>query len=228
MDTKENYERILRLGREALEKGKVQNFPDAPEDLAARFRGTQNNLVFYVTFTAGCAKYMRKVALPIMQIGGLLGVKHLVAGMDYPLHGTVSQGTHREEDIAGFLNVWQGLHLGSYEGLLTGCEFVYDQLLFDERGNILLAATEIPLVIREARRELEKFLRLTGFSPTSMENIFHLTAARLASLPANLDQYAEYGQGLERLRQSILNAPLWLQVDTLVARSTLDLVTLWQ
>jgi 2'-5' RNA ligase len=58
-------------------------------------------------------------------------------------------------------------------------QLVFDRLVLDSGGNVILAATELPDWVRQFRDKMAHIYESNGFKPKPLDNLLHMTMLRL-------------------------------------------------
>ena len=217
------FAEIDLAGRKALSEGEIQKFEGFPENLKKRFNVSAR-------FTSDSEKeFAERVVRPVKDIAAQLGIDFIVAGEDFPLHSTMLEGLYQGADEAERQTLFSDLkdNISFQERLnaLNGLEVPYKYLLMD-RGNIILNSVEIPYSILEIREFLTKYYAEQKLKPLAMDNILHISAARMIKLPEEEREksFTEYKGRMVELRHSISSTPLSLKMDHFYSGSTLQLL----
>jgi hypothetical protein len=217
------YANIDRVGRKALSEGEIQRFEGFPGDLKNRFN------VAAQFAPASEREFVERVTGPAKEIAAQLGIDFMVAGEDFPIHSTMLEGLYQGDDDAErqklFADLQKDAGFQDRINALNGLEVPYKYLLMD-KGNVILNSVEIPDDILELRQFLTKYYAEKKLKPLAMDNILHISAARMVKLPEEEQEksFAEYRRRMVELRHSISSEPLSLKIDHLHSGSTLQLL----
>lgn len=222
--TGKKYAGIDLAGRKSLnlESG-IQEFPGFPEGLKSRFS-------LLLRFTSGSEQEVKdRISGPIQDIGRQLGIGFIIAGRDYPLHSTLLEGLYEGQDAVVRDKLFESLsknpEIAKITNGLLGERLIYKYLLLD-KGNLLLAAIDIPAHLINFREELAELYRGSGLKPLPLDNLLHISLARMVQLPEENRQskFNIYRKQLTQLRHDISSNPLSLEVVSLSASSAFDLL----
>lgn len=157
-----------------------------------------------------------RLVRPLQDIESELGLQFDLVGRDTPFHCTILTGKTEEESL--------GTDIA--EGILKDPEFTrlvdkileteinYGLLLY-QKGNLLLAASDIPESIQSARDLLEKKYKQVGLQPAKLLNNFlHCTISRMKTLPSKKEWHEKvdrYLKMVQPLRIELSQHPLRLK-----------------
>jgi len=94
---------------------------------------------------------------------------------------------------------------------MRSLEFLFDRLILDGSGNILLCCGRIPEKVAGIRASLSQWFREQGMNPVPLESLLHSTCARISGVPAEGLQASALQelQGLaKRLNASLSQDPI--------------------
>ncbi|MFZ1720664.1 MAG: hypothetical protein WAU28_04990 [Candidatus Moraniibacteriota bacterium] len=214
------YASIDLSGRKALKNEQVREFPGFSEDLRDRFSAA---LIFDKDSEA---LLKQKVVSRVKEIGGKYGIKFLLAGEDYPLHSTVLEGKIEIPAVAGDKNseeddrisiireTQNDTELQEELSKLAGIHITYKYLLLD-KGSILLTGMDIPSEMLAARTALNKIYSKHDIAAIPLENILHISIARMEEIPREdqSETFQGYKEEMIKLRHEISSDPLDLKVS---------------
>lgn len=222
--TGRKYAGIDISGRKALNLNQgIQEFPGFPESLKSRF-----SLV--LRFTSGSEQEIKdRISGPIQDIGEQLKIGFIIAGRDYPLHSTVLEGLYESQDFVSRDKLFESLsespEIAKITSDLLGKKLIYKYLLLD-KGNLLLTAIDIPAHLINLREELASLYKQKGLKPLSLDNLLHISLARMVNLSEEDKQskFNIYRKQMTRLRHDISTKPLSLKIESVSALSAFDLL----
>lgn len=220
------YASIDLAGREAINEQNIQEFLGFSEDLKRNFTGVME-------FVLESQQVVQERILSRLEtIGAECGIDFLLAGRDYPLHSTILEG-RAGEDLDEQERNDTFVSIGETEGFkqamtpLEGIDLEYKYLLID-KGNILLTAMDIPDEIIKARASLSALYADYGLAPRPLENILHISLARIVKLPKDGNtavMLEKYKREMIKLRHAISVDPLVLEVSNISKGSTYEILT---
>lgn len=221
------YALIDLAGRGAINERNIQEFAGFSEDLKKNFTGVME-------FTPESQQVVQKRILSrIQEIGTECGIGLLLAGRDYPLHATILEGRLQEDLGDVGLRDEAFTSIGESEGFkqavvqLEGLNLEYKYLLID-KGNILLTAIDIPDQIVKAREALADVYKEQGLAPRPMDNILHISLARIAKIPKGenaTELLKKYKEEMIKLRHLVSADPLMLRVFSISSGSSFEILT---
>lgn len=214
------YASIDLSGRKSLRNKEVREFPGFSEDLRERFSAA---LIFNQESET---LLKQRVVSRVKEIGERQGIKFLLAGEDYPLHSTVLEGKMTASVVTGsedsiedrrivtVRETQNDTELQEELSRLAGMHVTYKYLLLD-KGNVLLTATDIPPDVLAARTALNRIYSKYGIAAIPLENILHISIARMKEIPGEdqLEAFQGYKEGMIKLRHEISSDPLDLKVS---------------
>jgi hypothetical protein len=216
-----NYAKIDLAGRKALEKAEVNKFEGFGENLKNRF-------ISALQFTPESEKEVEKRIIDeVEQIGKELEINFILAGKDFPLHGTIEEGVYAGKDNTEreeiFEEIKKAKELKLFEESILRESISYKYLLVD-KGNIILTAVEIPEIITNMREALANFYANHNLKPIVLRDFLHITIGRMVefSEEEKTEKFKEYKQRMIKLRHAISSDPLNLSVSCLFGGSTYD------
>lgn len=218
------YIGIDHAGTQALyQKGGISEFAGFPESLRDR-------LNVALKFTTESETLLReRVIEPLLLIGNGLGIEFILAGRDFPYHSTLLEGlyegkdpTKRQQKFKAATNTEEIKRLKD----LAGMRIAYKYLLID-KGNLLLTAIDIPDWVINTRSGLAVVYQNHGLKPLPLENILHISVARITRLPTEdrSVKLREYKIKVSQLRHQISPNPIVLEVGHVSVMPSLDLLT---
>ncbi len=217
------YIGMNRSGIAALRSGKIEEFKGFSDSLANRF-------VIALTFSPSSLTRVGRLTQAIrMGIERGMGIKMIIADIDFPLHSTVMEGFEAPQSVEARKQIFSSLSenesLRQLASALEGQFIEYKYLLLD-KGNIILTAIDIPDFILETRRELEGIYMEAGLKPALLDNLLHISLARMIHIPESAKEngFSEYIKFMQFLRHTISHRPLSLQVGRVLCQPTLDLL----
>ncbi len=211
---------IHEAGTAALRAGTVEPFTGYPKSLKNRFG-------VYFRYTGESEQLLRERVLDeIAEIGQDLGIGFFVAGRPapegHPIHTSVLESLYQERE--GNL---EGLFIAiiSELGLIQMpiVDLKFDTVLVD-KGPVILAATQIPQEIIDIRGEVSDKYTKSGLKPLSLDNLFHLTLARMTKV-VDVSHADEYIERMEDLHNKVAEKPLILQARGFQRTSAFDMLT---
>lgn len=206
-------DQIHTRGLEALRSRQIELFKGFGLTLTDRFN-------ISVLFDDPSRKqFSDRVVIPLLRIGKKLGIAWYMANEHFPVHSSVLECRHEKpESIFGHLR--DG---GVNPRELFGEQIIFSEVLLD-RGNILLNALAIPPVHSRIRQGLKDLYIQTGGSPISLDDILHVTVARMTVLgsPEVLDRYID---AFLEIREDVKRSPIALTVNEVYCGPALKLVS---
>ena len=224
----EKYWSIGTKGFDAAQAGGYKEFTGFTDALRNRMNAS-------VSFTQGSdAQVSARIASIIAQRGGKLDMDFLLAGRDFPIHSTLLEGLIPDSDQSRR----ESVHNQTQETVarlpqvtgLVGQSLIFDDLLVDAGGNVILVAKDIPAKIKDARKALADDYQTRGLQPvfsgttlhTAMDDILHISLARPTKIPD--DVHKTYYDILAELGVEVSKNPLELQVAQVFTGSAWDLL----
>lgn len=210
----EKYAKIDLLGR----KGLAEDEPDIIE-----FTGfspeLKKNFSSVLTFSTETEKEVQERILNrIHAVGAVSNIEFFESLKDYPLHATLLEGLSSDEaqKRQGVFDaiVTDGTTNSILE-TLKGVTLEFKYILLD-KGNVLLAATEIPKEIFEIRKSLAELYEKSGLMVRPLDNILHISVARMKKVPSGEDArrlFKEYKNHMIQLRHDISANPIKAQIN---------------
>ncbi|OGG58845.1 hypothetical protein A2765_00490 [Candidatus Kaiserbacteria bacterium RIFCSPHIGHO2_01_FULL_56_24] len=215
------YASIDLKGRDAVEKGEIQDFIGYPEALKNRF-------CIALELSADSDDEIReRVTSKVEAIAKESGIHMVIAGRNYPLHSTLLEGNFDGTDEAKrdgiFAALIQDPELQKVFDELKDLKIVYKYLLVD-KGNILLTCSDIPEAFARARQRISEIYMAHGLKPLMIEHLAHISIARITRQPdvARLERLHEYKTMLIKLRHEISSNPITADVGDIFKGPTHD------
>lgn len=210
------YAGIDMKGRERIKSADFKIFTGFDESL-------QNRFLTAAEFSSDSINLLRERVLnELIEIENSLEVTFAMAGRDFPIHSTLMEGLFENTQMEDRANIFDELSK-KINIEINGSEIAFDYVLIDG-GNLLLVAKDIPSNILEIRDKLYEDYSAEGAKPMSMENILHISLARIIDLPADFDS-EEYTKTLIGIRHAISSDPLVLTVENVVKDQTYSYLT---
>jgi hypothetical protein len=219
----EKYAKIDLEGRKALKKeDSVNKFEGFSENLKNRF-GT------VMIFNEESKKLLKESLIDkIESISKETEIDFALAGRDFPIHSTLLEGLCDDEKTskAVFEKIKGNIELIEVINSLNNLEVEFKYLLID-KGNILLTCINIPKEILIARGAINKILEENGLKPLQLNNILHISIARMTNFPAieQGQKFNEYKEKVVKLRHEISSNPIKLKISEVLAGSSFDFLT---
>lgn len=208
-------------GRKALKtEGGVSLFSGYLNSLGDRYGVT-------LRFTDEAETQLKeRVGEEVLNTGKRVGIEFVLAGRNYPTHCTLLEGLYQGNNTEERNALYEGLSEKlANERIVKGLagEIVDYKYLLLDKGNVLLTTIDIPSYILESREYLKEFYSQAGLKPLPLDNLLHISYARMASLPSGnvLNKLASYRQEMVRLRHQISSSPLQLVIREPLAKSSL-------
>ncbi len=200
----EKANRIHEAGLLAVAAGTITSFT-----LAANIRQRYNcSLHFYMN-----SDFTSRLFGPVQDSSVFWNVGLLLASRDFSVHCTLGEALTAEDAPDRFS------FAGAY-GLVSK-ELVFTELVVD-KGNLLLAASEIPEDVQSARSSLEQFYENEKLTPLRIENLLHITLARVKS--GDPESVRHYVNEMVQLRERIHHRPIHLTVSLIYTGSAAQLL----
>lgn len=215
--------RIHREGCEKLWRGEMRPFTGVPPEIADRFTvaavfdncGSERGATDFSRFECflrGKERFAGKLFL---------------ADRDFRLHATIGEGTLPEARIGerehAFHDVAKAIEMRHPDlNNLCGTRIVFNYAAFDGT-NIILTSLQPPQNLPQVREKLAAICRECGLTPIVIENLFHITAARLMS-PVARERREAFIEMVEELQWALTQAPLTLTVARILARPTIGVM----
>lgn len=209
----EKYAKIDLSGRRKL----AEDEPDIVE-----FTGfspeLKKNFSSVLVFSSETERVIQERILDKIHAAGILSnIDFFETPKDYPLHATILEGMSNDDEQKR-QSIFESLvsegRLDLLFEQLKGIELEFKYVLID-KGNILLTAIDIPQVIFEVRRLLAQLYEEAGLTVRPLENILHVSIARMKSTPKGADAqklFLEYKNKMIELRHNISMNPIRAQV----------------
>jgi len=219
----EKYAQIDLEGRKALrQEDGVKKFDGFSENLKERFGST-------IIFEDQSRGIIRDSLIDeIKSISQATGIDFIFADYDFPLHATLLEGLCEDETVRDelFKKIKENDQLMKIINSLNGLEIEFKYLLLD-KANVLLTCSHIPREIINARKEISAVFEKSGLKPLRLENILHITIARMTELPKveQEKKFHEYKNKIIQLRHEISLQPLKLKILKVSSGSTFDFLT---
>lgn len=217
------YVGIDHTGTQALyQEGAIKEFTGFPESLDNRF----NVSLLFIPDSE--ALFKQRVANPVAEIGNNLGIEFILAGRDFRTHTTLLEGLYEGLDLAGRNEIFKQLRESQAVNAiqqLVGKKIEYKYLLID-KGNLLLAAINIPDWVLTIRADLTKTYTSQGLKPLLMTDILHISTARITRLPVEnrMSKLRKYKQRIADLRHQLSRNPLTFEVGAVSTVPPLELL----
>ncbi len=224
----EKYWSIGTKGFDAAQAGGYKEFTGFTDALRNRMNAS-------VSFTQGSdAQVSARIASIIAREGGELGMDFLLAGQDFPIHSTLLEGLIPDSDQPQRENVLnqarEGVNRLPQVTGVVGQSLVFDDLLVDGGGSVILVAKDIPTAIKDARAALANDYQTRGLGSvfsgttlhTAMNDILHISLARPRKIPAGVQE--KYYDVLAKLGIEVGRNPLSLQIAQVFTGSAWDLL----
>ena len=193
----QKYAKIREGGRRAYQDGTVKNFAGFPESLKKR-------ISMLLSFDAESSS--RIEAVPAKLVSDNRSYRFLVASRDFPLHTTLLEGEASVE-VNVFSDTLQKLRNDVSEDLL-GQEVVFDQLIADAGGSIILAATEIPECVLDARMLIVESYQSEGLKVLPLDNILHSTQVRVVGFADDAKLLSVFHHEIEETNSQLEQKPI--------------------
>ncbi|HEY4498885.1 MAG TPA: hypothetical protein VJH94_02355, partial [Candidatus Paceibacterota bacterium] len=203
----EKANRIHEAGLIAVENGEVVGFR-WPGDLIQRF----NCSVRFDDSVLNLFRVLQEVSDSALEGNVAL----LLAGVHYPLHCTLGEGLTSDGSVAPDEFIFDG---GAHE--LIGEEWSFSELVVD-KGNLLLAASEIPNLVLTVRVSLEAFYTRMGLKPMPIKDLLHISLARIRS--GGKEGIRTYAYGLLQMRNLVSRNPIRFRVNRIYTGSAKKLL----
>ncbi|OGY09715.1 MAG: hypothetical protein A2700_00580 [Candidatus Blackburnbacteria bacterium RIFCSPHIGHO2_01_FULL_44_64] len=218
------YAGIQLSGLKALREGTIPEFSGFPDSLNNRYNAS------FVFTPNSTAQFEERVAQPLAAIADQAGIGLYLASRDFCVHSTLLEGAWEGEDQAVKQALFGQIHSAEAIGkldLLVGKKIEFQYLLIG--GNTVLTAVNIPEWVLAARAQLNDVYRTHGLKPLSMDNILHITVARMTRLPEGdkeekIKAFQAYRKMARDLRHSISASPLILEVGAVSTVPPLELL----
>lgn len=183
----------------------------------------QNRFITALEFSPDSINRLQeRVINGLEDIENHLGVKFAIAGRDFPIHSTLMEGlleNTQEEQRSDIFN-----KLGTEIELdVNGIEVTFDFVLIDG-GNIILVAKDIPDILLKIREKLSSHYTNAGAKPLAMENILHVSLARIVDLPIDFN-HELYLNSIISLRHDVSSDPLVLAAENVAKEQTYSYLT---
>ena len=214
----EKYRGIAAGGWKVARDSHYKEFTVFPESLKNRFN------VSALFDPESVARLKEQVTDFLLQLGLKHEVEYFLAGREFPPHTTIMEANLPAYLLpardAKFSALGESLPDSPLVAALVGQKIVYNDLLVDGGGNVLLVARTIPSSVLAARSTLLQEYTQVGLQPLAMDNILHASIARPVKLPSShTDHYR-----LRGLRTEIRTNPVGLKVGRLHVGSAWDLL----
>lgn len=200
----EKYRAIIHDGMQAYRDGSVKPF--------GGFIGLENRYNISARFTPDSEKVLQSEVVEYLDgVGPAYGLVGLFVGnkprTTFPFHSTVLEGRYNgvsevEKDEI-FRDVRKDPRLLEVMGLVSGTSIAFDHLLL-AKESILVAASQIPASIQEAREILVEVYSVRGLEVLPMDNILHSTMVRILQIPRSdlRDQFIDIVMNLHSILQA--------------------------
>ena len=218
LEVLKKIETIGNGGVAALATGKVRGFAGYPAELknrAGTYLLAENNWVISAMVSVLRDSACQEWFVP------------LSAGVEYPLHTTLLEG----DPLVGLadpqlleVEVTTELETDSLRYLPRETEAIFDSLVFDAGGNILLVASEIPSWVLEVRGQIAEHYEVAGYKPRPLDNLFHLTIQRVqekAESVITTEHFRKYVQVVKLM--SLLPGGIKIRFDRVYRGSAMSL-----
>ncbi|OGG50199.1 hypothetical protein A2704_02565 [Candidatus Kaiserbacteria bacterium RIFCSPHIGHO2_01_FULL_54_36b] len=193
-DVLKKYARNNLAGRRAMRDSRVNLLRGYP-------KSWHENSFAAILFTPESEVRLKGVTQRIEAVGKDLGIVLQLAGKDFPFHSTLLTGAP-PEDLSTRDGIYSRLYADAAANAcakeLEGMNIEYRYLLVSE-DSITLNADSIPSQIKSFRDALSTAMRAEGTKPISMDNILHVTLARITHLPDGGEH-----QALQALAQALV------------------------
>jgi hypothetical protein len=190
-------------GMAAIEKGGVKLFEGYSPDVSKRY------------MVAGSFEFQTEVDSLIdliTQNARSCNVELFCATKDFPLHTTIGEG-----------EVPEGMSIENMEGDFASHKgkraLVFSELVM-QNGNILLTVEDIPDWFYQLRDEVNKAYAMLGFTPLPIENLVHITLARITQ--GNDQAIRNFSVIIDELRHDVKKVPIILAIDGLFKGSSIN------
>ena len=205
------YARNDLAGRKALDRSE-------PKVLGEHPKLWEQDFTSFLIFTPESEALIQKRVIDrIKTIGDKLGIEFFLAGKDYPMHSIAQSSVYETEDAAKRMEVYEQARSPEMQERMekwSGMPITYKYLMVNDNA-ITLNSTEIPAEIKDFRESVKPALEGHGIKVLPMENILHITIARITKLPDQdrEERLQEFKKELIKLRHELSSDPMQLTVD---------------
>lgn len=156
-----------------------------------------------------------RIILPVAGIADASGVGLYLGSRDYPIHATLEEAEPIEGEVPSQIIEFSDLSLPDFG-------ICFSELIMD-RGNFLLAVSEIPEIILELRRKIHEIFVGRGMRSLPIQDMLHITIARVTrGSPEAIKQFAG---GVEELRREVKKKPVTLIPNSFFLGNVLEFLT---
>lgn len=198
-----------------IEMKGVQQLTTHLKDLRLRdFVGTGGSLA--LQFDLNTQRQILSLIQDFVSEAQASGLQIASAGQDYPLHATVRDGKYPKPQDK--VPVSQELldkvaadpKMQNIQVLLSGLSISFNRVVIGEGGAIMLAATDVPKNVQEARQEMDTLYRLHGLEPKKGDDILFCTGARLSTRNKAVtpDQAQTYFNAARTFQERVSSNPI--------------------
>lgn len=214
------YLRIERSGRKSLRTYQVEPFTGFDPGLGNRFGVA-------ALFTSQSQTDVKRLAAKVEEIGGKNGITFFTQGKDIQIHSTLLEGEYQgTERVIREVKFSRISNSGDLNQVLTEVPdtLTFDRLLLDQ-GNVLLAASLIPETIIRVRTRLQQIYLSHNLKPLLLDDILHITLARMTIIPPRMDGFTSYVQMMLAVKKHIRFYPLQLSMSGFYKGNVLEFLS---